>query len=189
MKNVASAADITERRDGQSLAELFRGGRRDADARAADELARLQWIAHWLDDGFHLAGIRFGWDSIVKLIPVFGDTLGAIASLYLFQAFRRFNLPRVTQARMAVNIGVDYLVGMIPLLGTLFDVFWKPNVWNVGLLRRHLAATTIAESRRARRNDFVFVALASLIVFALFVATAAGAYWLLSQLISLLELH
>ena len=146
------------------------------------ELARLEKLAHWLDDGFHLGGIRFGWDAIAKLIPVFGDTLSAIVSLYLFQAFRRFNLPSVTQTRMAVNIAVDYFVGMIPLVGTIFDIFWKPNVWNVALLKRHLRATTVAETSRGRRNDFLFLATSALIGVLLFVAAAAAMVWLVSRL-------
>jgi len=151
------------------------------------ELGRLEKLAHWLDDGYHLGGIRFGWDAIAKLIPVFGDTLSAIVSLYLFQAFRQFNLPRVTRTRMAVNIGIDYVVGMIPIIGTIFDVFWKPNVWNVGLVRRHLAATSIAETRRGHRNDSLYLATIALIGVLLFVAAVAATVWLVSRLVLLIE--
>ena len=101
----------------------------------SDSLAHLASLAHWLDDGFRVPnlGVRFGWDAIAKLIPVFGDTLSLIASLYLFSSLRRLELPRVTCARMAMNIGIDYVVGFIPLVGTIFDMYWKPNIWNVGL--------------------------------------------------------
>ena len=64
-----------------------------------DSLAHLAWLAYWLDEGFRIpsVGVRFGWDAIAKLIPVVGDALGLIASLYLFSSLRRLELPRVTR--------------------------------------------------------------------------------------------
>jgi hypothetical protein len=157
--------------------------------RTTDEIGHLEWIAHWLDDGFQVpnVGIRFGWDAIAKLVPVFGDMLGLIASLYLFQSFRKFGLRRVTLARMALNIAIDYFVGLIPLVGTVFDVFWKPNVWNVALLRRHLASANTAASMKARRQDWIFLIATSLIIVMLFAISVVAAYWLLLKIVHLLS--
>ncbi|HZZ29918.1 MAG TPA: DUF4112 domain-containing protein [Pirellulales bacterium] len=151
----------------------------------SDRLAHLEWIAHWLDDGFQIPSlhIRYGWDALVKLVPVIGDTLGLFASLYLFWAFRRFELARVTRMRMAVNIAIDYFVGMIPLIGTVFDVFWKPNVWNVELLRRHLSVTTWDQARRARRSDLCYVIVVGLIAVLILVLIGMGIYWLLAAIV------
>jgi hypothetical protein len=156
--------------------------------RSFNEFAHLEKLAHWLDDGFRVPtlGLRFGWDAIAKMLPVFGDTLGLIASLYLFQALRRMNLPRITRTRMLTNIAIDYVVGLLPFVGVLFDVYWKPNVWNVGLARRHLSATSTAQIRHAHRRDWLFVLIAALVVIALLCVTFAAAYWLLSQLVLLL---
>ncbi len=163
--------------------------RKRAADKPYDAIAHLEWIAHWLDEGFRVpnSGIRFGWDAIVKLLPVVGDSIGLIASLYLFQSFRRFGLSRITLTRMAINIGIDYFVGLIPLVGTVFDVFWKPNVWNVALLRRHLASADPATAKRARRHDLVFVLVAGLIVTVLFVLSAVAAYWLLLKIVHLIS--
>ena len=154
-----------------------------------DPLAHLAWIAHWLDDGFRVPnfGIRFGWDAIAKLIPVFGDALGLLASLYLFSSLRRLELPRVTRARMAMNIGIDYVVGLIPLVGTVFDVYWKPNVWNVGLARRHLIAIEPAHARKARRNDALFMIATTLILLVVLVGSIAGCVWLIGQIVHLIS--
>jgi hypothetical protein len=143
-----------------------------------DELSHLEWIAHWLDEGFEIPAlhVRYGWDALLKLIPVAGDTLGLFASLYLFWAFRRFPLPRITRIRMGVNIAIDYIVGMIPLIGTIFDIYWKPNVWNVALLRRHQSATTWAQARKEQRRDLRFVIIAGLIALVLFVLVAWVTY-------------
>jgi hypothetical protein len=166
-----------------------RAGFRSRGGTGSDNLAHLAQIAYWLDQGFHIpgVGIRFGWDAIAKLVPVFGDMLGLVASLYLFQQIRQFNLPRITQARMAVNIGIDYFVGMLPLVGTVFDLFWKPNVWNVALLRRHLSAPHPAALAKARRKDWLFVLITVFVVTTLFVASAMLAYWLLLSIVHLLQ--
>ena len=81
-----------------------------------------------------------------------------MASLYNLAIASRHGLPRVTQARMAANIAVDWLMGSIPLLGDLFDVAWKSNQMNAALLRRHLLAAS-EEHRRHRRHDWLFLAI------------------------------
>ena len=37
---------------------------------------------------------------------------------------------------MAINIGFDYLIGIIPFIGDAADLFVKSNRWNLELLRR-----------------------------------------------------
>ncbi|HJT31461.1 MAG TPA: DUF4112 domain-containing protein [Pirellulales bacterium] len=119
----------------------------------------LELLAQWMDSVFEIPGlgIRFGLDALIGLIPGLGDTLTTLASLYILGAARRYGVPRITMVRMAANIALDYVLGAVPLLGDLFDVYWKANLRNVALLRRHLLATP-AEERRARSGDWLFVA-------------------------------
>ena len=114
--------------------------------------------------------IRLGLDPILGLLPGLGDLLTTLVSLYILGRARHNGVPRVTLARMAANIAIDLALGSLPVLGDVFDVFWKSNVKNVALLRRHLLATS-AEQRRARSGDWLF--LFGLIV--LLVALLAGA--------------
>ena len=86
-----------------------------------------------------------------------------------------------------MNIGIDYVVGLIPLVGTVFDVYWKPNVWNVALARRHLVAVDPAHVRKARRNDALFVIGATLIALVVIVGSIAGCVWLIGQIIHVLS--
>ena len=58
---------------------------------------------------------------------------------------------------MTLNIGIDLMVGAIPIVGDLFDVYWKANRKNVELLRRHFKANSLTE-RRLKRSDGLFVA-------------------------------
>lgn len=133
--------------------------RPDVSTANGDEVdAELQLLADWLDSVFHIPGtrIRFGLDAILGLLPGFGDTLSSIISLYILHASHRYGVPRMTMARMGVNTAIDWIVGIIPFAGDVFDVYWKANQRNVALLRRHLQHTP-EERRKASRGDTLFV--------------------------------
>jgi Domain of unknown function (DUF4112) len=144
---------------------------------------QLELLAYWMDTVFEIPGlrIRFGFDAIIGLIPGLGDVITSLISLYILAAARRYGVPRATLLRMAFNIAVDTLVGTIPLLGDAFDVYWKANVMNVALLRRHVLATP-AEQRSARRKDTLFVAGLIIALLALLAAIAAISYWLIAAI-------
>jgi hypothetical protein len=122
-------------------------------------IREVETLARWMDTVFEIPvlRIRFGWDSILGLFPGFGDVATSLASIYILQSAQRHGVPRITLARMTVNVLVDMLVGLIPFVGDAFDLYWKSNQRNVQLLRRHLAMTPV-DSRRARRGDGVYVA-------------------------------
>jgi hypothetical protein len=100
-------------------------------------------------------GIRFGLDALLGLIPGIGDTLTSLVSFYILSAGVRLGIPKITMARMGMNVAIDWVVGSIPLVGDLFDVAWKSNTKNVELIRRHVAAGGTV--RRARASDWLFV--------------------------------
>src|SRR5579885_979090 len=118
----------------------------------------LELLAFWMDTAFVIPGlgIRFGFDAIIGLIPGLGDVVTSLISLYILAAARRYGVPRVTMMRMAFIIAVDTIVGAMPVLGDAVDVYWKANVMNVALLRRHVLATS-DEQRTARRQDTLLV--------------------------------
>jgi hypothetical protein len=140
---------------------------------------QLELLAYWMDTVFYIPGlgIRFGFDAIIGLIPGLGDILTSLISLYILAAARRYGVPRATLTRMAFNIAVDTIVGAVPLFGDAFDVYWKANVMNVALLRRHVLATP-AEQRAARRKDTLFIFGLIVGLVALLAAIAAVFYWL-----------
>lgn len=118
----------------------------------------LERLAHWMDSAFRVPGLgfRFGLDALIGLIPGLGDTASSLVSLYILNAARRYGIPRVTVLRMALNIAVDYAFGSIPLLGDVFDVYWKSNKRNVALMREHVLANPRQE-RRASAGDWLFL--------------------------------
>jgi hypothetical protein len=66
--------------------------------------------------------------------------------------------------RMLGNLGVDALVGTVPLLGDLFDVGFKANARNVALLERHLDSPR--ETARASGAVVAAIVVAALLLVA-----------------------
>ena len=121
---------------------------------------QLEHLASLLDDVFRLPGtsIRFGLDPLIGLIPGLGDFItGAMSFLIIYGAWQR-GLPRVTMARMFVNIAIDTLCGIVPVIGDAFDVYWKSNRMNYNLLVR--AKGGIQKSHSVR--DWLFLIMLAL---------------------------
>jgi hypothetical protein len=107
----------------------------------AEVLAKVRSRAYKMDCGlFTLFGIRFGWESVIGIVPAFGDALGAFIALLIFKKCRTVEggLDTGTQIQMMINILIDFLVGLIPFVGDLADAAFKANTKNVRLLERHL---------------------------------------------------
>jgi hypothetical protein len=103
------------------------------------DVRRAGILANWLDARFSILGIRFGFDAIVGLVPVVGDTLTAVASLYPLLVAARHKLGRGVQARMALNVLIDWGVGLVPAAGDVLDVAYKANLKNLKLLEQAAA--------------------------------------------------
>lgn len=120
-------------------------------------LADVEAIARWFDYAFELpGGFRFGFAGIIGLIPGIGDLIDAIVSVYIVWRAIQLGTPRITLARMVVNVGIEAVVGAIPVAGDLFDVAFKANRRNYQLLRRHVNYT---KNQTAGDWLFVFAAL------------------------------
>lgn len=100
----------------------------------------LEVLADWMDSKFTIPGtqIRFGLDSLIGLAPGIGDTLGLAVSAYIYGRARQHDLPLHLRTAMLKNIGIDWVIGLIPFAGDIFDVGWKANRRNVALLKKHL---------------------------------------------------
>lgn len=116
----------------------------------AARIARLERLAHQLDSRFRLPGtkIRFGWDSILGLVPGVGDVVTLAPAAWIWLEAHRMGAPTGLKTRMAINSGVDWIVGSIPVVGDLFDVGIKANRRNVALLRAHFGLPEEFEAPR-----------------------------------------
>ena len=100
------------------------------------DLERARRLAHLLDAQFSIAGFRFGLDAIVGLVPAVGDTIAMLAGLYPLHVAKKHGLGKQWERRMVANLLLDYVVGMVPVLGDVFDATFKANIKNVKLLER-----------------------------------------------------
>ena len=105
-----------------------------------DDLRELEALATLMDGKFRVPGtnIRFGLDAVIGLVPGIGDGIVALPAAHILYKARKLGAPSPLIARMAANMGVDALVGSIPLIGDLLDIGFKANQRNVSLLREHM---------------------------------------------------
>jgi Domain of unknown function (DUF4112) len=98
--------------------------------------------------------IGVGLDAVVgALVPVGGDVVGGFASLYVVWQALRAKVPAIVIARMLLNIGLDALIGLIPIVGDIADVFFQANRMNLKLLEKH------AGGGQSTRADWLVVSL------------------------------
>jgi hypothetical protein len=118
----------------------------DDDLRAAETLAR--WMdRRWLDPilGFVLPGA--------------GDLVSSALGLYPVALAWRRGAPKVLIARMLMNLAVDMLGGAVPVLGDIWDFFFKAHSRNLELLRARHTSVAVRSSGR----DYLVVAGAALV--------------------------
>jgi hypothetical protein len=103
-------------------------------------LRRCRLVARALDDAVRVPGTSFrvGIDPLLGLLPIAGDTVTALASLYVVVEAARLGAPGAVLVRMLLNLALDLVAGSVPVVGDLFDAVWKANSRNVALLERHL---------------------------------------------------
>jgi hypothetical protein len=146
-----------------------------------ERLERLRRLGYLLDNSIPIPGTNFriGLESIIGLVPGFGDLVGGGFSLYLMLEAARMGVPASLLVRMGWNVVVDVVVGAVPFLGDLFDAGFKANTRNLALLDRHVQSP--GRSRRASRR---FVAVLVLLLFLVVVGAIALAVALVQLLFS-----
>ena len=138
-------------------------------------------IALFMDNLIRVPGtqFRFGLDPIIGLIPGIGDTGAAMVSAMALIQAARLGLPKIILARMAANILVNEVIGVVPVIGDAFSFWFKSNARNYELIKKF----STGARRTARRSDWVFV-IGVLVALVLIVCTGiAISLFLLQQLI------
>jgi uncharacterized protein DUF4112 len=95
-------------------------------------------------------------------VPFIGDAIGVLLSSYILSEAARMGASRTILARMAFNIAVEGVIGIVPLAGDVFDAAWKANLRNVRLLNAWLD-----RPHQAQRSSLGFIAglVAALVAF------------------------
>jgi hypothetical protein len=104
-------------------------------------LRAARGLAYVFDERFTIPGtsIRFGFDAIIGLLPVIGDSISAVASLAMVGQAFRLNLGWPLIGKMLLNIAIDWALGLVPVLDIVLDVAFKANSRNAKLMERAIA--------------------------------------------------
>ncbi len=113
-------------------------------------LKRIRKIAKLLDTAIGIPGtkIRFGLEPILGLIPGGGDLITALISAYSIYLATSFGLEKSEIFKMVKNVAIDTALGSVPIVGDIFDAYFKSNIRNLEILENHIAKTE-AESETA----------------------------------------
>ena len=106
----------------------------------ADAIRRMEMMAKLLDNAFVIPGTnqRVGIDAIIGLVPGLGDIATTILSSYVIWEARNLGVSRVAIGRMLTNLAIHASVGAIPILGDVFDAFFRVNQRNMRIVRAQL---------------------------------------------------
>ena len=105
-----------------------------------EKLVRLRQLSENLDESFTIPGtnIKFGMDALLGLVPGGGDLVSGIFSLYMLRAAIKMKLPKSAILSIMFNIILDTTIGIVPVVGDIFDIFWKSNKRNMIIIEKHL---------------------------------------------------
>lgn len=134
----------------------------------------LKWVeqfSYLLDEKFRLPGtnFRFGLDPILNLIPYAGSFTGLILSAGLVLTMARHGASSRIVTLMAINVFLDATIGSIPIIGQIFDFFYKANTRNIQLLREHYYE---GRHQGSGKNILVVAILVLVILFIVFIYLA-----------------
>jgi len=150
MRAAERAVAIVDRRVGGVAAHAFSGIARFAQARGigVDEAQKIFGIqidrlARLMDSAIKLPILgRVGLDAVLDLVPVVGNFAGAAVSLTLIARSLQYAPPPSLVSRMLSNVLVDVILGAIPVVGPLADIWFKANDRNATLMHEFLARRT-----------------------------------------------
>ncbi|AZN32154.1 MULTISPECIES: DUF4112 domain-containing protein [Pseudoalteromonas] len=105
-------------------------------------IARLERFSKLTDSSIGIPFTKFniGLEAVIGLIPVIGDAAGLILSSYVLVEAQRLGVSKRIKTKMIINMLIDFVGGLVPFFGDIFDAFFKANTRNTRLLKKHLNA-------------------------------------------------
>ena len=107
-----------------------------SDEKLLASLKRIERFAVLTDSCFRIpfTQIRFGLDAVIGLVPVIGEAIGFILSMYLIIESFKLRLPLLLKLKMLGNAALDFVIGIVPFIGDIGDVAFKANIRNMNIL-------------------------------------------------------
>lgn len=135
-----------------------------------NKLKTIEAISKLMDSQFKIGGFRFGLDPILNFIPFAGDGASALISVMLVYTMSKHGASNKLIARMLINVFIDFVLGAIPVLGWIFDFYYKANDKNVKLLKEHYQEGKHEGSAKG-------IIISALLIFILLIALMVWAFW------------
>jgi hypothetical protein len=155
-------------------------------ARRASVEPLFKWVAFVMDGLLGIPGSkrRLGLNPLIDFIPVVGDVSAAVvsASVLLYGVTR--GLPKILLARMALNVVLNEVVGAVPLVGSAFAFWFRPNQRNYDLLKQHANAPV-----RPGKSDWIFVVAVIACLFLVILAGLVVSVLILQELFKVVGVH
>jgi len=120
---------------------------------------RIEAMEHVLERAFTIPGTKrkIGLDVVLDVVPVVGDVVAAAMGLWIVWEARNLGMSKWHVARMAGNVAVDWLLGLIPFIGAIPDFFFRSNTRNLRIVKKwldkHHPELRVIEGRVTERRD------------------------------------
>ena len=150
------------------------------------EFALIDSISRLMDNQFRIpfTQTRFGVDFLIGLIPGIGDWLSfGISSTLVFAMMRR-GVGVGMLFKMLGNISLDAVIGLIPIVGDLFDLHYKANRRNVALLKQYYVENPNPPA--AKRSFFIISLLFLAVLMCILIGMIWAMRWLWGVLMTLI---
>ncbi len=114
---------------------------------------RIEAMEHLLEGLIKIPGTNrsIGLDVILDFIPIGGDVIGSAMGAWMVWEARNLGMSKTQMARMFGNVGIDFLLGLVPWIGAIPDFLFQSNTRNLKIIKRHLdkhhPATAVIEQR------------------------------------------
>ena len=117
------------------------------EAQQRKVLERLEKFSHFTDSSIGIPFTKFqlGAESVIGMLPVVGDIAGLVLSSYVLVEAQRVGATKEVKLRMLRNIIIDFVGGLLPVVGDAFDAIFKANTRNTHLLKSYLAEQLATE--------------------------------------------
>lgn len=79
-----------------------------------------------------------GVDAMLSTIPLAGDIVGLLLTLYVFKIGKKLGVPTEKMAPALKMAVVDMFIGTIPVLGTIADIFIQPSRQTLAIVHQHV---------------------------------------------------
>lgn len=121
----------------------------DEDSHLPKGLKRVRVLANLMDAAITLPILRkkIGLDPILGVCPVVGDVITGLVATYTLYVGYQLGLPKIALFKMAGNLLLDTTVGNLPVVGDLFDWFWKANLRNLAILESEYAKIRMKQNQ------------------------------------------